>query len=388
MRVLIAPNEDGLGTAAWAVGLGRAFATMPAVRVRVVAVKASTAAFLARSLEGSGVEVSRLEGVEGWIELVKRRGAVDVPASRARLDRYSTYRTTYARAAAPYVAGADLVIEMGVPPLAASATVVTVLDHAWSVTMREIAGEHRALADIENDERRTRSVFLFPAPITGGEFERYWRGTGADVTVLTGVFGGGEPGIRKAVRRTLEIPSRARCVFVSGGGSGVWNGVLRRLVAASVNATDRYTVVHAPGEAAHHGLRMRKTQAAGGWSVAHCSLGRVIFIGHLHGATHSAITAAADLMVTRAGGGTVNDAIAHRVPLLLMDEPGHWQVERIRQQAEAAGIARTLPLTLFRRQPGRIAHLSRFSRERQRMASFATGGEHSLARLLVKQYGP
>jgi UDP-N-acetylglucosamine:LPS N-acetylglucosamine transferase len=37
-----------------------------------------------------------------------------------------------------------------------------------------------------------------------------------------------------------------------------------------------------------------------------------------------------DAVLTRAGGGTVNDALAHRVPLLLVEEKHMWQALQLK----------------------------------------------------------
>ena len=42
-----------------------------------------------------------------------------------------------------------------------------------------------------------------------------------------------------------------------------------------------------------------------------------------------------DAVLTRAGGGTVNDALAHRVPLLLVEEKHMWQALPLRPPARA-----------------------------------------------------
>jgi hypothetical protein len=393
MRVVIAPNEDGLGTASWAVRLGRALAAIPGVAVKVAAIKPSTVGFLALALEGSAAEVTALEGVTGWIEMAKSRGALAVEPTRERLDHYETYRETYWRAVRPLLRDADLVVELGVPPMARAGQdatrVVTVFDHAWSETLRRSAGEHRAIKVIAADERRTSAVYLFSEPVAPGVFAEYWRGAGVRVEVIDGVFGGGNPAARVIARRALGIPRTADVVFVSGAGTPVWDGMLRRLVEEyRSNPLETYCVLYSPVEAARLGVRMQWTHSTAGWSAAHRGVGRLIFVGAVRGETHQALLSGADLVISRAGGGTVNDAIATRVPVLLVEEPGHWQVEAIRQSAVAMGLARSVPLDHLRRAPARcVAFAGRLDRERHRMESIAAGAENRLASALVTQYG-
>jgi hypothetical protein len=86
----------------------------------------------------------------------------------------------------------------------------------------------------------------------------------------------------------------------------------------------------------------------------------VTFIGQVHGDTHHVLLpvptapihrrpasclafilggasdsvqvlfSAFDAVLTRAGGGTVNDALAHRVPLLLVEEKHMWQALQLK----------------------------------------------------------
>jgi len=58
------------------------------------------------------------------------------------------------------------------------------------------------------------------------------------------------------------------------------------------------------------------------------------------------------LIVTRAGGATVNDAIARRIPLVFVSEQGHWQVEAIRKEVEAQHLAAEgIPYEVFTEDP-------------------------------------
>jgi UDP-N-acetylglucosamine:LPS N-acetylglucosamine transferase len=74
---------------------------------------------------------------------------------------------------------------------------------------------------------------------------------------------------------------------------------------------------------------------------------KITFIDTLEGETHHVLFAAFDLVLTRAGGGTVNNAIAFRVPLILVEEPGMWQVEQIRRSCVRMGIAEEVSLDNF-----------------------------------------
>jgi hypothetical protein len=91
---------------------------------------------------------------------------------------------------------------------------------------------------------------------------------------------------------------------------------------------------------------------------------RLRFLGDVADSTYQEIFPGVDLIVSRAGGGTTNDAIACRTPVCFVEEPGHWQVEAIRKNMERAGLARTIRLEEFKINP--VAIISRELLENQR----------------------
>jgi UDP-N-acetylglucosamine:LPS N-acetylglucosamine transferase len=70
--------------------------------------------------------------------------------------------------------------------------------------------------------------------------------------------------------------------------------------------------------------------------------------GVIDGATVQGLLPGIDLVITRAGGGIVNDAIACRVPLVCVEEPNHLQVEMIRKNCGKEGLTRTIRIGDFR----------------------------------------
>src|SRR5262249_36991331 len=112
-------------------------------------------------------------------------------------------------------------------------------------------------------------------------------------------------------------------------------------------------VIFNPGEVKRRGIDLASVPVSLNeitWNVERAILGtsnRVTFIGSLEGETHHVLFSAFDLVLTRAGGGTVNNAIACGVPLVLVEERGMWQVELIRQSCLKMGIATSVTLESF-----------------------------------------
>ena len=90
------------------------------------------------------------------------------------------------------------------------------------------------------------------------------------------------------------------------------------------------------------------------WSVAGSS--KVHVLGEARGCTYQAIISGVNLVVSRAGGATVNDALACAVPLLLVPEPGHWQVDAIHKATIDEGYGVSLPYQEFVDQPSSAVH--------------------------------
>ena len=383
LRLLIAPNEDGLGTSAWAVRLVKALVRAGGERIeRILVVVASTrlADFHADKYPWLPVEVRRLENISCPIRLIKRAGGVDVPATiETAVLGYEDSRRDYieALAQAGLLGQTDLVVDLGVPQLLRAAAHsercralrVTFSDHAWSDTLARMAASagllapevERQLGSMRADEALAERVFTLPEPITPPRVERYWRQTlRLPVERLPGVLGGpqatrawagGEP--RVTVRRMLGIEDDAPVLHLTGGGTTVWDDALSELLDDYRARPPRYwVVVFNPVEAEKRGIRMAWKQSCQAQVACGSDRGapRVIFLGDVRGETHHALYAGFDLVCTRAGGGAVNDALAFRVPLVLVEEPEHVQVEEIRRSAERLGLCRSVAWEEFRRQ--------------------------------------
>ena len=159
---------------------------------------------------------------------------------------------------------------------------------------------------------------------------------------------------KQYAKQILGIDTDEPVLFISGGGTAVWDEVLSNMLNDYESKAPNYNVViFNPTEAGKRGIKLKpETISLNGtqstiqrtkWN--RCN--QVTFIERLERETHHVLFAAFDLVLTRAGGGTVNNAIAFRVPLVLVEEPGMWQVEQIRRSCLDMGLAEGVSLNDF-----------------------------------------
>jgi UDP:flavonoid glycosyltransferase YjiC (YdhE family) len=126
----------------------------------------------------------------------------------------------------------------------------------------------------------------------------------------------------------------AQTVYILGGGTSVWDAKLPEIILQLKEKILPYNVV----------LFDRNAKPN-----EYVRVGDNVFKGGvIDGATVQGLLPGIDLVITRAGGGIVNDAIACRVPLVCVEEPNHLQVEMIRQNCEKEGLTRTIRIGDFR----------------------------------------
>jgi hypothetical protein len=125
-----------------------------------------------------------------------------------------------------------------------------------------------------------------------------------------------------------------KTVYMLGGGTPVWDAKLAEIISQLKDRNLDYNVV----------VFDRKASPNKYVKVGH----NVYTGGAVDGETAQGFLPGVDLIVTRAGGGIVNDAIACRVPFVCVEEPNHWQVEMIRENCMHERITRTVPIDEFR----------------------------------------
>ena len=405
LNIIIAPNEDGFGTSAWVVMLAKELSRQPNVgSVKVVVATNKREKFHSDKYRDEPyITLVRLPGQPNCIEIPKSRGAVDIQATIEQcILPYSRSRIEYANTLAEtkILEDANLIIDFGVPQLVRAAygrNIVTVFDHAWSMSLARILSSDSdqvldslaiqdSLEDIRNDEALTKHAILFPEPICPLDYHGYWtRLLGNSPEIIPGVLGGplrtlayvhdsiyetarsaavdGKASqqfkeesdrARRYAKQILGIDNDEPVLFISGGGTSVWDEVLSDLLNDyQANAPNYNVVIFSPSEANKRGIELSQENVA--FNGIHLRIKRskwnqsnkITFVDTLEGETHHVLFAAFDLVLTRAGGGTVNNAIAFRVPLVLVEEPGMWQVEQIRRSCVSMGLAEGVSLDDF-----------------------------------------
>ena len=129
----------------------------------------------------------------------------------------------------------------------------------------------------------------------------------------------------------------AKTVYILGGGTPVWDAKLPEIILQLKEKSLPYNVV----------VFDRNAKPNQYLRVGH----NVFKGGVIDGATVQGLLPGIDLVITRAGGGIVNDAIACRVPFVCVEEPNHLQVEMIRENCEKEGLTRTIRIDEFRERP-------------------------------------
>ena len=376
-KICVACNEDGFGPSAFGYYLVRAIVECwrkgaangkYAYTLDVVVLNNSAHEFNAAIYSGfpevRAVSLRR----DSLIKLVKRKGDVDVPATLKVLADYERVRDLYQRAVKPYLECADAAIDIGVPLFARSAKNlavprrITLFDHSWAATLRLACAKkwaklygrvppptdkdrefaERIATAIEEDEGQTGEVFLFPKCITPPIFVRHWRRIGCKPTILDGVMG--RRSTPKEARHILEralqdlgqecLPKDRKLVLISPGGTHVWSELLPPLVDdyLSHSGSLRHIAILSspqfPDATTGNALKERIRREGGD---------RVRWFDYIKGATQQVILPAFSLVVSRAGGGIVNDALVARVPLVCVPEK-QVQVALIEAECVKSGI--------------------------------------------------
>jgi hypothetical protein len=240
------------------------------------------------------------------------------------------------------------------------------------------------IAEIREDEEYTKALLVFPPFMTPEVFLRHWREElGLAPRQLGGVLGSQPEWSRERARQWLRITEPGPTVLIQAGDTPVWAGSLERLVAEFVRedeALGASIVIYVPGSvpaADFDDTRLR----------------RVRKLRPVPGGTIQRILPAVDFMLTRAGGGSVNDAVACRVPFACVEEPGQSQIEEILRASCAAGLTRRIRKADFDADPPGVArqqwddaNLAAENREfRRRMEIVGRGAETAVAAEVVRR---
>jgi hypothetical protein len=380
IRICLACNEDGYGPSSFGYYIVRELIrTWPSDRKLKVFILNFRASKFNRQIHAGhpGVEIVP---VDSLIQLPKPNGEVHVRQALCGLSQYAAMRRSYADAVEPWLKRCNVAIDIGVPLFARAAQEhgvplrLTVFDHSWAATLRLIVSKRwsdiykknpkpsaidRIKAEtiaqlIEKDERAATHVFLFENYITPPIFHQHWeKRNKIKPIILHGVLGNrvNQASALAKLNDTLRvdygqcsIPQKKTLILVSPGGTPVWSAQLPRLV------NDVLAAPTAPSYVLVFSIDLSKVLTP--TLVAKIKTTNLIrYYGPLKGATQAAVLPAFERVITRAGGGIVNDALAARVGLAFVEEP-QVQVKLIERECKKAGISgRAEKLTAFRKNP-------------------------------------
>ena len=379
MKIALVPNDDGFGPSALGFYVAKALLKRRQVSlvVRNESALSLNAIFYKKEIRKGRVS---LQPTFGGIRLRKTAEGVDTIGSLYDIKDYP-------RCSGKYVIpdNVDAVVDIGTPAAARAAytaqkPVFTLFDHAWGKTYEKtldnlvqllgstlgLTPKHskrsaelsqmsasvlalasikdspvaKAIERIKQDERKSSAVFLFESYIAPKPFHEHWKSISVPIVPIGGVLGG-ETVVRDKARKRMGIPKGApeKTVYVLGGGTPVWHTKLPELISQLKDKNLEYNVVVFDRKAKRND---------------YVKVGKNVYMGGaIDNETVQGLLPGVDLVVTRAGGGIVNDAIACRVPFVCVEEPNHWQVEMIRKNCMRRRLTRTIAIEEFRR--GNIA---------------------------------
>ena len=344
MRVLAVPNDDGFGPSALLF-----YVIQEVLRIEPrcrVTVWNRFALRLNRQLYADEPRV-RVEEVWNLVQLARPRGDVSIEATLESMGGYAARSRRYQAGARDDF---DLVIDFGAPTAARWARdrgirSVTIFDHRWSQTLEMILADQgdvparlrrrwRALIQqVASDEQCVDRVLLLPRPVTPPAFHVYGE-------ICPGVLRQRPVWSRGVARCFLGLTRPGETMLVQGGGTSVWNAPISTLMRqlhdpagrGKLARRDLSLVLFFPGPGEIDNARVKRLRP-------------------ISGGTTQSILPAIDHAILRAGGGSVNDTIAHRIPFVCVREPAQSQIEAILADSELLHLTRSVPIEDFRDDP-------------------------------------
>jgi hypothetical protein len=404
LRILAVPNEDGFGPSALlSYVVKELLAQHPDSHATIWnRARANYNRSLYRDLIAAGRV--NVEPVNNLIQLAKdtSTGIVSIAGTLALIGDYHAASNHYASDARP--GSFDLVLEFGVPAVARWAVkhklpCIGIGDHAWGrtlemvcddavelLTARQRAQWRKLVTAIRRDEAFTRKLFLFPEFISPPLFRAHWRSVVSRAVVrrLSGVLGGATSWNDRQAREYFGLTKPGRIVMIQGGDTPAWDALLQRLVptfldaSAELEARRLNVAFYIPRRLAGRKAIARLSDP----SVARrCP--RVRAFAPVPGGTTQKMFPFADLLVTRAGGGTVNDAVACRTPFVCVREHSQSQVEATLAACVRRGLTRVVDNTALEADPLRaiLAELDRVRDNRKLVAAMREIPNHEEKRL-------
>jgi hypothetical protein len=409
VKIKLVPNEDGLGPSVAVYYLTKGLAEVGkelGLQLSLV-VQNKRGYRLSKELyeklsKDLGISVTLLPKA-GVIQLGKKEdGSLDFKKTRENLLGYEDSSQRYADE--EDLTAYDAVVSFGSPEilLAAYQTgknqgrkiwTFEVFDHSWSLTFEKIlksleaekelglkfdddAEAQKAVKVIEQHEGAADKVYLFPEFLTAAEYYCHWKkvvgpSKTKDVKRFHGVLGGYRDAEREQERQKqrrelsekLELSGldeNSKIVVIQAGGTPVWDNFLAQIIGECVRLDSldilRFFALFSEQRVVDL-LRPERTQKMSAEAYEQLrdlteeqipNTKRVRLLPNKKFPDWQEVYVAVDLIFSRAGGITVQDAVACRAPVVCVEEPGQWQTEKIRETCRVHGIAQTVWYTAFR----------------------------------------
>lgn len=293
-----------------------------------------------------------------WIERDKKKQWVNPEDTKNEvLLKFPEHIKTYLNERSNFqkLSNADLVIGVVDPCIIAAAKSqgkksICVTDHTWDVTMRLIL-EQVSLLDAETQSiihqigalyAQADCLYMWPEPVTPDcPFFEGAKELGVDLRRLPGVLEAPKKS-RAAVQESLNIQPKNRnlpTVCLSSGALGALGEIFKKVCESYKEVPpEEYNVVI---DAEVDNIRLYPVFQPG-YGMLQLRSRPLPLVDQCM---------AYDLLITRAGGGAVNAAIASACPWVSVTEPLHPQVNAIAQCARRLGLARCIPYEVFEQNP-------------------------------------
>ncbi|MDJ0762618.1 MAG: glycosyltransferase [Myxococcota bacterium] len=406
-HILLVPNEDGFGPSAF--GYYIASALLQAAPDFSITVWNRSRFAYNKALYKKSIATGRVtvEPVWNLIQLQKEDGFVSIPQTLTTIGDYRSASDRYPTDAVRR--DFDLVVEIGVPAAARWAEeneipCIGVFDHCWSKTLdmmlsdaassgiapvsdKEREAWQRLVVQIQRDEASAGSLFLFPRFITPDPYYRHWKNTAkAQPFELGGVLGGHVGLTRSAAQQRFGLKPGEVNILIQGGDTPAWDSLLKKLIPAlraqgqsELEKRKITLLIYVPHRLQHTLTSQR---------ALHPRLTNVRIFDTLPNGTLQNILPAVDLIVTRAGGGTVNDAVACQTPFVCVRETGHSQVEAILDACLKDGLTRSIELADLLDDPlhavlGQLDRVTENERIVRNMSSIRPGREARVVQAII-----
>lgn len=365
LKIIVAPNPDGFGPSTILAAAVKALidilqkAGIPVSVIVYAAQDKFNKDLYQKEINAGIVEIRKCPH---GIKLAKdKKGCVDAVKNRDLLPSYFA-NIDECMANCPWDDDADLVISLGSPHYLFKAKTkakwhkvpltIELADHLWSWTLSEILAKKELLDPAANDllarlrtlEKYGDECVTFPSVITPQECVAEMRHVFPHMNILTGIFGKNGHS-RKKARERLGVFDEDAVVLIVGGGTEVWDGLIRALYDSfHVNSQN----CHANPQNYHIVLPNPVDKA--NWYIRHSDgtesdCQRSTPMGEL--------LPGIELVATRCGAGIVFDTLvavsepAYGPVLLAVPEDGHIQVEAIRKALRHNNLSVDIDLPSF-----------------------------------------